>query len=142
MSEPSQTRKRFIGAWKLLSVEVSVDGNVLHPYGEHPVGRLTYDQAGRMSAQIMRPGRRSSVDDPADISRASADELRQIAEGYLAYYGTFTVDEENKTVIHHVEASMLPAWLGTDQHRQYEFDSPRLVLMAGSSKLVWERLSD
>jgi len=135
-------RKRLIGVWKVSSIEVLADGNVLYPYGEHPVGRLTYDEAGRMSAHIMQSGRQSSVSDPDAIARASAKELRQIAEGYVAYYGSFTIDEENRTVIHHVEACTLPAWVGTDQKRQYEFDGPRLVLRSGAHKLVWERLPD
>jgi hypothetical protein len=132
----------LIGVWKLLIFEVLVDGNVVYPYGEHPVGRLTYDVAGRMSAQIMQPGRQSSLSDPDAISRANANDLRQILEGYFGYYGSFTVDEENKTVIHHVEACTLPAWVGTDQKRQWEFDGPRLALRAGPNKLVWERLPD
>jgi hypothetical protein len=140
----ASVRKRLIGVWKLssISIEVLVDGNVLYPYGEHPIGLLTYDEAGRISAQIMQPGRQSSVSDPAAISRASADELRQIAEGYIGYYGSFTIDEENRTVIHHVEACTLPAWVGTDQKRQYEFAGPRLALRSGPSKLVWERSPD
>ncbi len=40
-----------------------------------------------MSVQVMQPGRQSSNSD-----------------GYLAYYGTYTLDEQNETVIHHVEA--------------------------------------
>jgi len=132
----------LIGVWKLLRLELLVDGNVLYPYGEHPLGRLTYDEAGRISAQIMQPGRQSSLSDPDAISRASAHELRQIAEGYFGYYGSFTIDEENKTVIHHVEACTLPAWVGTDQKRRWEFEGPRLVLRSGPNKLVWERLPD
>jgi hypothetical protein len=138
----ASVRKRLVGAWKLLSDEVLVDGKVVYPFGEHPVGRLTYDEAGRISAQIMQPGQQSSVSDFAAISRASADEVRQIAEGYLGYYGSFVIDEQNKTVIHHVEACSLPAWVGTDQRRKYEFDGPRLVLRSGPYKLVWERLPD
>lgn len=138
----ASVRKRLIGAWKLLSFEVSVHGNVLHPYGEQPIGRLTYDEAGRMSAHVMKPGRESSVNDPGAVANASCDELRQIADGYVGYYGAFTVDEESKTVIHHVESCTLPAWVGTDQTRQYEFVGAHLVLRAGSSKLVWERLPD
>jgi hypothetical protein len=135
-------RKRLIGAWKLLSFDVSIDGNVLHPYGEHPIGRLTYDAAGRISAQAMKPGRKSSINDPDAVANASCDELRQIADGYLGYYGTFTLDEESRTVIHRVESCTLPAWVGTDQTRQYEFVGPHLVLRADSAKLVWERLPD
>ena len=132
----------LIGVWKLFSLEVLVEGSVRYPYGDHPLGRLTYDRAGRMSAQIMQAGRRSSIDDPDAIAGASADELRQIAEGYLGYYGSFTIDEENQTVIHHVEACMLPAWVGTEQRRLYEFEGGRLVLRSGAYKLVWERLPD
>jgi Lipocalin-like domain len=116
-------RKRFLGIWKLLSVETVVDGSLSYPYGEHPVGRLAYDDAGRMSVQIMKTGRQSPTDD-----------------GCLAYYGTFAVDEENQTVIHHLEACNIPAWIGTEQKRPFEFDGDHLVLNAPSTKLVWERL--
>ena len=138
----ASVRKRLIGAWKLLSLDVSVDGNVLHPFGEHPIGRLTYDEAGRMSAHVMKPGRKSSIDDPDAIANASCDEVRRIADGYVGYYGSFTLDEESKTVIHRVESCNLPAWVGTDRPRQYEFVGAHLVLSAGSTKLVWERLPD
>jgi hypothetical protein len=36
-------RDRLMGVWKLVSIEVMVDGKTLYPYAEHPVGRLTYD---------------------------------------------------------------------------------------------------
>jgi len=138
----ASVRKRLIGVWKLLSLDVSVDDNVLHPYGEAPIGRLTYDDAGRMSAHVMKAGRESAIHDPDEIANASCDELRQIAEGYVGYCGTFTLDEGSQTVIHHVEACTLPAWVGTDQRRQYEFVGGLLVLSAGSAKVVWERLPD
>ena len=136
----ASVRKRLIGAWKLLTFEVSVDGNVLHPYGEHPIGRLTYDKAGRMSAHVMKPGRKSSISDPIAVTSASCDELRQIADGYVGYYGTFSLDEGSKTVIHHVESCTLPAWVGTDQTRHYEFIDDHLALRAGSGRAVWGRL--
>ncbi|HTF68620.1 MAG TPA: lipocalin-like domain-containing protein [Edaphobacter sp.] len=127
-------RKRLIGVWKLLTIEVSAEGNVLRPYGEHPVGRLTYDEAGRTSAHVMKPGRKSSVTDPGAVSRASDDEVRQIADGYVGYYGTFTI--EGEALIHHIEACTLPAWVATDQKRLYEFVGSQLVLRFGPSKLV------
>jgi hypothetical protein len=40
-------RDRLIGVWKLNSIEVRVDGNTVYPYGENPIGRLTYDTDGR-----------------------------------------------------------------------------------------------
>jgi hypothetical protein len=74
------------------------------------------------------------------VSLASEVELRQIADGYVGYYGRFTLD--GKTLIHHIEACTLPAWVGTDQKRQYEFIGSHLALTFGASRLVWERALD
>lgn len=140
-------RERFVGVWKLISFErKSSDGKVEFPYGEKPVGRITYDKAGRMSAQLMRPGRRSSV--PSGVSmiggNASDAEIREAVGGFIAYYGTFDVDEATHTVIHHVQACLVPSWVGTDLKRSYRFTGGnRLVLTAvttaGALELVWER---
>lgn len=137
-SPETSIRKRLIGAWKLVTIEVAADGKVMLPYGERPLGRLSYDEAGRTSAQVMRPGRQSSVTDPSTVSRANEDELRQIADGYVGYYGTFTIDRG--TLVHHIEACTLPAWVGTDQKREYELAGNQLLLKFGTNKLVWERL--
>ena len=135
-------RDRFIGVWRLVSCERKAgDGRVEYPYGERPVGRITYDKAGRMSAQLMRPGRRSTV--PAGSSliagNASVDEIRDAVTGFTAYFGTFDVDEASQTVIHHVQCSFVPSWVGTDLKRTYRFYDNRLQLTAGPTNLVWEK---
>lgn len=142
-------RDRFIGVWKLVSCERKfTDGRVEYPYGEKPVGRITYDKAGRMSAQLMRPGRHSSV--PPGMSliagNASAEEIRESVSGFIAYFGKFELDETSNTVIHHVQACMVPSWVGTDLKRTYRFNANRLLLSASSAlssiDLVWEKEQD
>lgn len=135
--EPSN-RDRLIGVWRLISIEVMLDGKTLYPYGDHPVGRLTYDAGGRTSAHVMRPGRVSAVVDPSAVARSSEDELRNIADGYVGYFGSFALD--GSTVTHHIEACTLPAWTGTAQKRQIEFTNTQLVLRFGPNRLVWERV--
>jgi hypothetical protein len=90
--QESANRDRLIGTWKLVSAELTIDGTVILPLGENPIGRLTYEAAGRMSAQLMRRGRVSSVTDPASIPQLTADELRHIAEGYIGYFGSFEIE--------------------------------------------------
>jgi hypothetical protein len=140
---------RFIGVWKLLSCERRfADGKVDYPYGEKPVGRLTYDRTGRMSALLMRPGRRSTVPPGGNLinSNAGAEEIREAVTGFNAYFGTFEIDEASHTVMHHVQAALVPTWVGKDVKRTYRFASNRLMLtaaVAGSSQnLVWEREPD
>ena len=141
-----KARDQLIGVWKLISYQrKSSEGRVEYPFGEKPVGRLTYDSAGRMSAQLMRPGRKSAM--PVGVSfangTASDAELREAAGGFIAYFGTFNVDETSTTVIHHVEACLVPSWVGHDLRRKYRLQGKRLLLSAATSSfavdLVWER---
>jgi hypothetical protein len=136
----------FVGVWHLVSCERKFkDGKVVFPYGEKPMGRITYDQAGRMSAQLMRPGRRSTMPSGTGLiaGGACAEEIRDAVNGFMAYYGTFDVDETRHIVIHHVQAGLIPSWVGTDLERTYRFESNRLILSATSKdsviELVWER---
>jgi hypothetical protein len=141
-------RDRFLGVWRLIRCQRTYkDGRTDYPYGENPVGRITYDRAGRMSAQLMRPGRRSTLPPGVNLisGNASPEEVREAVNGFIAYFGTFDVDEAAQTVIHHVQASLVPSWVGTDLKRTYRFDANRLLLTAAGANVVeltWEREPD
>jgi hypothetical protein len=102
-----------------------------------------------MSAQLMNPGRRPVRGSPtrgsaAFIREASQDDLRDILTGFASYFGTFDVDESSRTVIHHVQAHLIPGWVGADFRRAYEFSGGnRLILTAdfqqSTARLVWQR---
>jgi hypothetical protein len=102
-----------------------------------------------MSAQLMNPGRHTIGGSPtlgsaAAIRSASADDMRAILTGFIAYFGTFEVDESARTVIHHVQACLIPSWVGTDLRRTYEFPSATQLILTASSdrvvtRLVWQR---
>jgi hypothetical protein len=144
-------RKKFIGVWKLISGESrdEATGEVRYPWGTKPVGRLAYDDAGRVFAQLMNPGRRSvggmaNRGAAAAIATASAEDMREMLTGFNAYFGTFDVDEPARTVIHHLQSALIPSWVGTDQRRKYEFSgSNQLILFNTASqavyRLVWQR---
>jgi hypothetical protein len=141
-------RDALIGVWRLIGCERKFEnGQIGYPYGEKPIGRITYDKAGRMSAQLMRPGRRSSV--PSGVSliagNASSEEIHEAVDGFIAYFGTFDVDESAQTVTHHVQACLVPSWVGTDLKRTYRLSANRLVLTATTTsvlEIVWEREPD
>jgi hypothetical protein len=144
-------RKKFIGVWKLISgvSKDEVTGEIRYPWGKNPVGRLSYDEAGRMFAQLMNPGRRAvgglaNRGSAAAIATASADDMREMLTGFNAYFGTFDVDEPSRTVIHHLQSALIPSWVGSDQRRKYEFSGPdQLIILNTASqaayRLVWQR---
>jgi hypothetical protein len=106
-----------------------------------------YDASGNMSAQLMRENRtRFATRDPV---RATDAEVRNAFNGYIAYFGSYAVDEVKQAITHHVQGASFPNWVGVDLVRSYVFDeSGRLLLstppieMGGQSVeyvLVWER---
>jgi len=144
-------RKKFIGVWTLVSGVSTheVTGEVRYPWGKNPVGRLVYDEAGRVFAQLMDPGRRpvggiSNQGAAAAISSASAEDMREMLNGFNSYFGTFDVDEPSRTVIHHLQSALIPSWVGSDQRRKYEFSGrDQLIILNTASqaayRLVWHR---
>jgi hypothetical protein len=150
-TKKSDIRNTFVGVWKLVSCESKdkTSGEVRFPYGANPVGRITYDAAGRMSATLMNPGRRaiggsSTRGSAAAIREASPDDLREILGGFTAYFGTFDIDESSRTVIHHVQAHLIPSWVGADLRRTYEFSGDKQLTLTASydqgvTRLIWQR---
>src|SRR4029079_16352132 len=101
-----------------------------------------YDENGNMSGQVMRPGRA-----PVEFGEGAAQQVRAAYLGYIAYFGTYEIAADGKSVVHHVEGALNPGWVGGDQVRALRFDGDRLVLSADVSKhdgtvphtLTWER---
>jgi lipocalin-like protein len=114
-SGESNIRNKFVGVWKLVSFETkdNASDEVRNPYGAKPVGRITYDEVGRMSAQVMNPTRQwvggfETRGLTAAAQESSCEQVRAILAGYIAYFGRFEVDELSFTVTHHIEGSLVP----------------------------------
>ena len=137
----------LVGTWRLVSWEiVSADG-VSHPMGPDALGYLSYNRGGRVFVQVMRRNRGELTDD--GVVAASADQLRDVLGGYLAYAGSYQVDSAAGTVTHRIECALLPAAVGTDLTRWIELDGSRLTLHltppaatepGTGSRVAWERV--
>jgi hypothetical protein len=120
--------EQFIGAWKLVSCEArSSNGEVSYPYERNPFGLLMYDSGGNMSVLIMRRDRPKFASD--NRWGGSSEEIKTAFEGFIAYCGTYEVNEEKGTVIHHVEGSSLPNEMGTAKVRVFKFSGDQLSLI-------------
>ena len=133
---------RLIGSWRLVSYETTdAAGRKGRPYG-NAVGRISYDANGNMTGQVMRPDRV-----PVDAGDAQAQQARAAYLGYIAYFGTFEVAADGRSVVHHVQGALNPAWVGGDQVRRLRFEGERLILSTETRKngvaltheLTWER---
>ena len=137
----------IVGNWKLISFETRLSsGEVRHPMGPAPIGRIIYDDKGNMAVIVSRSDR-STMTSP-DKTRASLQEKGVALDSFDAYFGTYSVDEARKAVIHHIEGALFPNWVGTAQERFYLFAGDRLELSTAPiayggdtavAVLVWQR---
>ena len=107
-------------------------------------GWTLHDEQGNMSGQVMRPGRADVVHGESGLQ-----EVRAAYAGYIAYFGRFEVNEAQDTVVHHVQGSLIPGWVGGHQVRRLRFDGDLLILSANVRKgggtvehvLTWRRIA-
>ena len=132
--------REIVGRWRLVSIESRDDETKPWEkrYGDTPIGYIAYGADGRMSVQIGRMPRPKFASGKDESP--TPEEAREAYLGYVAYFGTYSVDEAARVIIHHVEGSLRPGFVATDQRRPAELSGNRLTLSDGKTfKVVWER---
>jgi len=135
-------RDALIGTWRLVEYSIpdkSGAGDKYYPLGSDATGFLMYTPDGFVSAQMMAAGR--PIYKSGRLHSGTAEEMAAAAKGYLAYAGHFEVDEESGTLIHHMEVSMNPTWLGQAQERflRLEDDTITITAPGNNAVLIWRR---
>ena len=134
-----------VGTWRLKRWETrAADGRVAYPLGPDAVGYLFYTAGGHMSVAMMRADRPAFAGD--DLLGGTPEERAAAAAGYVTYCGRYEV--RDGAVIHHVELSLFPNWVGADQLRFAEVAGDALTIttrplrIGGETvnRLVWERV--
>lgn len=124
-----QVATLIVGTWRMVGVETRVvdgSGPATFPRGKKPTGFIIYDTQGRMYVQIMnsdevRPPRKGE-------GPMTEKEQAQAYATYTAYFGHYTINEEDQSVTHHVEGSVNPRNIGNGMHRFVEVSADRLSL--------------
>jgi hypothetical protein len=128
----SDLKDQLVGTWRLVRYfDTDASGKRTYPFGDKPIGYLVYDSTGHMSAQVMRtpPPRFASGDD----AKGTDAEVRAAYDGFVAYFGTYRVDEAKSVVTHVVEGSLRPSYVGTDQPRPVELRDDALIIQGRSA---------
>jgi hypothetical protein len=115
------------GTWKLLSrIDVTAfdEGRPEPSLGEAPLALLIYDRSGNFAAQFMRRDR--SVDVPDGPSGAKNNSRAQ--GGYDAYFGTYTIDDENGTVTQRLLGALSRENVGAVLTRAMDVQGDALVI--------------
>jgi hypothetical protein len=95
--------------------------------GLHPTGLIIYQPNGYMAVQIMGDPRPTFAQ-LATTTRPPYDEFRNAFFGYYAYWGTYTINEANNTVVHDVQGSERPGEVGRKYTRSISIDGTKLII--------------
>ena len=138
----------LVGSWRLRSwVALGDDGSETLPMGPRPEGLLVYSAEGTMMGMMGSGDRpRFGAD---EVTGGTDAERAEAFRTFIAYGGAYEVD--GSTVVHRVEESLFPNWIGTTQRRRWELDatgrwvtltSPPLAVGGATrvQRLTWERV--
>lgn len=120
-------RSKLVGTWRLISANQRLDDGTLRPDpqpGPNGIGYIIYTETGRMCAMLANPDRPKW----ASPNAPTEAELRNALNGFVAYCGTFEVNEKEGYVVHHIEFDKSPNIAGTDRKRLFTIKGKRLVL--------------
>ena len=139
----AQSAKDFVGTWTLVSAITERDGNKSDTFGPNAKGVLMFDANGHYMIGFIA----ANLPKFASSNRAtgSADENKAVVGSSLAHFGTYVVNEADKSLTYRIESATFPNWDKTDQKRSFVMtgDELKYTVPAGSAggtgTVTWKR---
>jgi Lipocalin-like domain len=138
-AQQKSLREQLIGAWMLVSCDA--------PYcvDAHPSGILIFDGSGRY-AQVFASRGRPKFSNPGNRRAVPAEEYKAAAMGLVANFGTWSVNEADKTLTSHVDGALSPNIEGSDgkdivvlSGDELKLITPSVLASGGRSEEVYQR---
>jgi hypothetical protein len=144
-AQQKSLKEQVVGNWMMVSAtNTAANGTKSELFGPSPKGLMIFESNGRFS-QI---GMRSDLPKFGTNNRATgtADENKAVVQGSIAYFGTYSVNEADKSYTVQVEGSTFPNWTGTAQKRGISISGDELTFTnsvgssGGSNEAKWKRV--
>jgi len=138
VSQQKSLKDQLVGTWTLVSTD-----NVQN-FGANPKGMLVFDGNGRYSLVFMRSDLPKFAASTAD--KGTAEENKVVMQGMVAHFGTYTVNEAEKTITSRAEGSWFPNLVGREAKRvvtsltadELKYTNPATAL-GTTAHTVWRR---
>jgi hypothetical protein len=143
MAAGQTLKSQIVGTWMLeAAYNILPDGKRLEANGPSPKGVIVFDAGGRYAQQIID----STLSKFASNNRqqGTPEDFRRVAQGVIAYFGTYTVDDEQSITLR-VEYSSYPNMNGTSGKREVKLTGDDMQIInrsapsGGSAFVTWKR---
>jgi hypothetical protein len=131
-------KEQLVGAWAL----VSCDGfnGVKLSWCASPNGIHILDASGHYATVNAARGRPKFTEPGRPRDAYSAEEYKAAAVGLQAQFGTWSVNEADKTITYHVDGALFPNVEGADGKATVSLAGDELKLVGGLGPSVWRRI--
>ena len=119
----AQQKSQLVGTWTFVSsTSKAADGSPL--WGSDPKGLVIFTDNGRYSTHLLR-GDRPKFASKSRL-QGTPDENKAAVHGGISSFGTYTVNEADKTFTIRFEGSSYPNLEGTEQVRPFTISGDEL----------------
>jgi hypothetical protein len=128
-AQPKSMKEAIVGTWSLLIDDaVKPDGTHVPNFGPNPMGIAMFGSDGHFSVTIARAGRPKFASN--NRGTGTADENKAAVAGANAFFGTWAINDADKTLTLRVEGSTYPNLEGTTQKRT-------ITSLTAGDELTW-----
>lgn len=125
VSQEKTLQDQIAGTWMYVSVDtVRPDGSRSPMFGSNPQGMASFDGNGRYVLLTARPDLPKFASN--NRMQGTPEEYKAVAQGAIAHFGRYTVNESEKTITFHIETSTFPNWNGIEQKRPFTINGDEL----------------
>jgi hypothetical protein len=126
VSQQKSLKDQLAGVWTLVSCDSTFPNGTKQPYCGNSNGLLVLDAGGRYAMMTAKRDRPKFT--TLNRLEAPAEEFKAAAEGLVAQFGTWSVNDTDKTMTRHIEGALFTNIEGTDDSTSFSLAGDELKL--------------
>lgn len=129
---PDKQGVSLVGTWRIVkhASPTGADPGAPLRFGSRPRGYLVYDATGHVFLQVQDA---EAADSIRSHWRSAPDSVvRQLLDGFQAYFGKYVVDSVAMMVTHRIEGELLPRFGSVEVATPFRLRGDSLILGADS----------
>jgi Lipocalin-like domain len=148
VAQQGTLKQQLVGTWTFVSCEVPANGTS-QPFCVNPSGSLSLDASGRYTQVLAARGRPKAATTAAtpnvtgtvtpNRADVTPEYYKAIAQAVVAQFGTWSVNETDKTLTRKAEGALFPNGEGVETKSSVSLTGDELKIGAPNLATVWRR---
>ena len=143
IAQQKSLKEQLVGTWTVVSCDSTSANGAKQPFCQNPNGILMLDAGGRYATVTAARGRPKLPS--GNRSDVPAEQFKSAVMGLAANFGTWTVNEADKTMTLHYDGALFPNIEGSDVKQTVSLNGDELRIiqpmpvLGGRGEMVYRR---